>query len=78
MKIVFIPHAIDRMKKRGITKEMVLETIKNPEKVVEGYKNRKVAQRMFGNMLLRVIYEEREDCLEIITVYLTSKVDKYR
>ena len=34
MKIVFIPHATGRMKKRGITKEMVLETIKNPEKVV--------------------------------------------
>jgi len=28
MRVAFIPHALDRMKKIGITKEMVLETIK--------------------------------------------------
>jgi len=78
MKVIFTPHALDRMKKRGIVEKMVLETLKNSEKVVEGYKDRKVAQKMFDDKLLRVIYEEKEDGLEVITAYLTSKVDKYR
>ena len=47
MKVTFIPHALDRMKKRGITEKMVLETLKDPEKVVEGYGGRKIAQKMF-------------------------------
>lgn len=78
MKLIFIPHALDRMKKRGITEKMVLETLKDPEKVVEGYRDRKVAQKMFDDKLLRVIYEEKENGIEVITAYLTSKVDKYR
>ncbi len=77
MKVTFIPHALDRMKKRGITEKMVLETLKDPEKVVEGYGGRKIAQKMLDDKLLRVIYEEKEDKLEVITAYLTSKVDKY-
>jgi len=27
MRVIFIPHALERMKKRGITEEMVLEMI---------------------------------------------------
>ena len=77
MRVAFIPHALDRMKKRGITEKMVLETLKDPEKLEEGYKGRKIAQKMFNDKLLRLIYEEKENELEVITAYLTSKVDKY-
>lgn len=78
MKVIFIPHALDRMKKRGITEKMVLQTLKDPEKVVESYRGRKATQKMFNDKLLGVIYEEEENCLKVITAYLTSKVDKYR
>ncbi|MCD6373186.1 MAG: DUF4258 domain-containing protein [Thermococcus sp.] len=45
MDIQFIPHALERMEERGISKEMVKETILNPDSVSEGYSGRKVAQK---------------------------------
>jgi len=42
-KIRFTSHAEDkltRLVKIGVTKEKVIETIKNPEKVVDGYYER--------------------------------------
>ncbi|NJE08907.1 DUF4258 domain-containing protein [Thermococcus sp. M39] len=75
--IVFIPHALERMKERGISKELVVEALANPDKVGEGYFGRKVAQKVIDGKLIRVIYEEHEDSIIVITVYITSKVDKY-
>ena len=53
------------MKKRGITEKIVIETLKNPKKVVKGYGGRKIAHKMFN----------KEDKLEVITAYLTSKIN---
>ncbi|WP_324735203.1 DUF4258 domain-containing protein [Thermococcus sp. SY098] len=75
--ITFIPHALERMNEREISKELVIEALLNPDKVGEGYFGRKVAQKVIDGKLIRVIYEEHEDSIIVITVYITSKVDKY-
>ncbi|WP_457754600.1 DUF4258 domain-containing protein [Thermococcus sp.] len=75
--VVFIPHALERMNERGISKELVVETLTNPDKVGEGYLGRKVAQKNMDGKLIRVIYEEHEDKIIVITAYITSKIDKY-
>ncbi len=77
MKIIFIEHALERMRKRDIKKEVIIKVIKNPDNVVYGYGNRKVAQKLVDERLLRVIYEEQEEKIVVVTVYITSKVDKY-
>ena len=75
--IVFISHALERIKERGISKDLVIEALTNPDKVEEGYFGRKVAQKVVDEKLIRVIYEEHEDEIIVITAYITSKVDKY-
>ena len=47
MKIKYTSHAMERMKLRQITDKMVEETIFNPEKISEGYSNRKLAYRTY-------------------------------
>jgi hypothetical protein len=48
----------------------VRETVKKPEKVEEGYKDRKVAQRgITERHVLRVIYEEGPEVIRIVTFY---------
>ena len=41
-----------------------------PEKVVDGYYGRKIAQGLLSeNLILRVVYEEKERELMVVTVY---------
>ncbi|NAT10248.1 DUF4258 domain-containing protein [ANME-1 cluster archaeon AG-394-G06] len=72
-KVEFTLHAEDKLKRLtriGVTKEKSLEIIENPEKVVSGYYGRKIAQGLLSkDLILRVVYEEREEEIMVITVY---------
>lgn len=80
-EITFSRHAERQLKERNINPELVQETLENPEQVVTAGKNRRIAQRLYQrqgrDFLLRVVFSG-QDKLEIVTVYWTSKVPKYR
>jgi hypothetical protein len=69
----FTPHAmekLDRLTKVQVTEEKVIEVIRNPESCASGYFGRKVAQSTLNSDLdLRVIYEETDNSILVITVY---------
>ena len=77
----FSRHAERQLKERNIKPELVQETLENPEQVVAAGKNRKIAQRTYRrqgkDFLLRVVYSEKDEP-ELVTMYWTSKVPKYR
>jgi len=77
----FSKHAERLLKERDIAPELVQETLENPDQVVTAGKNRKIAQRIYHrqgrDFLLRVVFSE-QGSPEIITMYWTSKVSKYR
>lgn len=77
MAIKYIPHALERMKERGISRELVEEVLLSPDNTLEGYFGRKVAQKRINGKLIRVVYEEKEDEVLVITAYITSKIRKY-
>ena len=58
--IEIIPLAERELARRGISSDWVVETIRAPDQVVEGYGGRAVAQRRYRvrakDMLLRVVY----------------------
>jgi hypothetical protein len=74
-QIIFIQHAADRLKERGISEDLVKETIRNPGKIDLKHE-RKIVQKLIDGMLLRVIYEE-EEAIVVISAYRTSQVDRY-
>ncbi|NIU01928.1 MAG: hypothetical protein GWN01_13745 [Nitrosopumilaceae archaeon] len=80
-KIEIIPLATRKIKKRHIKKNLVVETLHEPDQIVPGYGDCKVAPKIYRikkkEYLLRVVYEEQEDLLLVITAYLTSKVSGY-
>jgi len=76
-QIVFIQHAFDRLKERGIFKELVIEAIRNPDEIDLENDIRKIAQKLISGRLLRVIYDEEENSTIVISAYSTSKVGKY-
>jgi len=76
-RIVFIAHALERLRDRKISKELVIQTLNEPDSVDTGYLGRKISQKILNGKLIRVIYEETEDEILVITAYITSKVEKY-
>jgi len=69
-EIEIIPIATKKSKRREIPEEWIIETINFPVQIVDGYGGRKVAHKKYlvedKKYLLRVVYEEKEDLIEII------------
>ncbi len=60
-----------------ISEEAIRQTLLKPDRTDTGYSDRKVAQAAFnGAHVLRVVYEETEQALIVITLYPGRK-DRY-
>ena len=71
--IVLSPHAKEKLKRLvliGVTADTATKTIKQPESLISGYFGRKIAQSsLTDELLLRVIYEETDNSILVITLY---------
>jgi len=76
VKILFLSHALDRMKKWKVTAEIVLETLLEPEEVLMGHHHRFKAHRRYGEHIVRPIYEYDNLIPSLITIYFPYK-DRY-
>lgn len=76
-------HALKEAKRRNIDSAEASRTILNPEQVALGNPPRQIYMRRYFDelllteMLLRVIIEETEEELVVVTLYKTSKLAKY-
>jgi len=81
MKVIWTKHAEERQKewekKLGITKKEVETLIKSPEQIVPGDMDVLVAQARNRNGLLRVPFAKVENNRRVLTVYWTSRIEKY-
>jgi len=74
--ILFLFHAMDRMKKWEITDRMVIETLLLPEEVLLGHGGRFIAHRRYGDHVVRAVYEYQDRLPVLITVYFPY-TDRY-
>jgi len=81
MRIIWTKHAEDRQKewekKLEITRQEVENILRNPEQIVFGDRTVLVAQSRRDNGLLRVPFEDAKEGRKVLTVYWTSKLEKY-
>ena len=74
-KIVYGTHAEEKfeiLKRHGfaVSKRQVRDTLRSPEKIEEGFRGRKIAQRRISEMhVLRVVYEEQQKEIRVVTFY---------
>jgi hypothetical protein len=74
-RIVYGSHAEEKfeiLRRHGFTvsKKQVRETVRSPEKVDEGFRGRKIAQRRISEAhVLRVVYEEKQSEIRVVTFY---------
>jgi len=81
--IRFTSHAEESLLSRSIPRAEIEETIRNPDREEDARPPRRVASRQYFDellkkeMLLRVILEEVESTILVVTLYKTSKITKY-
>ncbi|MFZ6033709.1 MAG: DUF4258 domain-containing protein [Melioribacter sp.] len=74
-KIVFTCHALNKIKilsnhKIFVDKNLITKIITKPDIIESGYKDRLVVQgRLDDNHVLRIVYEESDKEIKIITMY---------
>jgi hypothetical protein len=70
-----------QMLERELPEEWIQDLISNPPQVIAGSQGRQIAQKkvIIGGkeQLLRVIFEQDEDRIIVVTAYTTSRVAKY-
>ncbi|WP_392531055.1 DUF4258 domain-containing protein [Nostoc sp. C117] len=82
MKYIISRHAQTEMERRNISKAVVESVLNSPGQLLSEKEGRKVYQSKidFGSVktfLLRVIVVDDVDPAVVITVYKTSKIEKY-
>ena len=80
MVYVFSQHALEQIEKRGINKAVVERVLKNPDQITT-HDDLNVFQRIETIdrklFLIRVFLNMRKVPNVVVTVYRTSKIDKY-
>lgn len=83
MNIVITEHARFEANRRNISEELIKSVIKNPKQKLPSKKGRVILQNRYldemegKEMLLRVIGIESAEEFKVVTVYKTSKINKY-
>ena len=77
----FSNHAEERLWARGLSKDLVLEVLNNPDKIIELDSVLLIYQKILvepdKRYLYRVFVNRELDPKLIVTVYKTSKIDRY-
>ena len=77
-RAIFTEHSVGQMNKRQVTPADVGRVLAAPEQVLEVRAGRVVAQGLVGGYLLRVFVDVDRTPAEVVTLYRTSKIEKYR
>jgi hypothetical protein len=82
MSFRYSRHALEEMTRRGISQRMVDDVLANPQQIVDTPDGKKAYQSQvdFGGgriFLVRAIVAEDVDPNLVVTVYRTSKINKY-
>ncbi|MBI5634717.1 MAG: DUF4258 domain-containing protein [Nitrospirae bacterium] len=81
--IRYTEHALTNFKDREIPKEVVEQALTQPEKIEAGHSERQIYMKRYQDavldqeMLLRIIVEESETEMVVITAYKTSQIERY-
>ena len=74
MPIVFSVHAVLQLKRRKISKRLVIEAVENSEDISSSFKSRKLRRESIGGKILEIVTKTEGNKITVITAYyLRSK-----
>ena len=73
MKIKFSDHSLDRIKQRKISKTLIIKVIREPEKMMGSFRDRKLFRISVRDKILEVVVVKEKGVFIIITAYYLEK-----
>ena len=82
MKFRLSRHALEELERRGISRDLLEQVLQNPQQVLPERDGKKIYQsqvEFVGSklFLLRAIVNDAVEPAVVVTVYRTSKIEKY-
>ena len=82
MKVRLSRHALEEIERRGIPRDLLDQVLQNPQQILPERDGKKIYQSQveFGGsklFLLRAIVNDAVEPAVVVTVYRTSKIEKY-
>ena len=81
LKVAFTDHALAQIKERGLSKIFVASAVRNPTLIKEQTDGRfkfiKTFRQGAKRFLLIAIVEREDGAVMVVTVFKTSKINKY-
>lgn len=71
--ITFSDHAKIKIKQRNLDGAKIIRTVDKPDIILNTYNNRKIVEKNFGKLNLRVIYIKENDDIIIVTAHWRDK-----
>ena len=68
MNIIFTLHSKRQIKKRNLTEQEIIESIKFPDKTIKKH-NKYYFQKDIGRGIIEIVCEKTENNIKVITVY---------
>jgi transcriptional regulator NrdR family protein len=72
MEINYTNYSEETIIDRKIDKRDIEGALRNPDEIVEGKTGRKIAHKIIGDKLLRVVFEKDVNTYIVITAYYTQ------
>ena len=69
MPIVISNHAKRQLKRRKISQKLVLSSVRNPQEIIDSYRDRKLRRKRVGSKMLEVITRSEGSKITVITAY---------
>jgi len=60
---------LNQLKRREISKKRLIQTVENPEKTIPSFRNRRLRQKTFDDMMLEVVTKTEGSKITVITAY---------
>jgi hypothetical protein len=69
MSIKLSDHAIQQIKRRDLSDELIIEIVQKPEEILPSFRGRKLRRRQIGDKILEVVTKTEGSKITIITAY---------
>jgi hypothetical protein len=69
MPIKLSDHAIQQIKRRNLTQDLVIDIVGKPEEILTSYRRRKLRRRKIGDKILEVVTRTEGSRITVITAY---------